>query len=169
MKNLKTIIAVVATGALLFGCSAPTTQNNTSSQTSMSSSSQTTVYDEHAQNSDVTSSASSQAISNGSASSVPNGSLAEYQSAIDSLSSAISSAQPPADYNSKCQEFSNYQSQINGIKNSLETYEGQLEYGRYTGNVDMSNNTSELIQVDIMEDQLDTLEDQLEMKYGIDD
>ena len=168
MRSLKTIIAVVATGALLFGCSAPIPQNNIMSQTSVSGSSQTSVPGGQTQNNGSTS-ASSQTTSNGSAPSVPNGSLAEYQAAINSLTTAISTAQPPADYNSKYQEFSNYQSQINGIKNSLETYEGQLEYGRYTGNVDMSNNTSELIQVDNMEDQLDTLEDQLEMKYGIDD
>lgn len=169
MKNLKTIIAVVATGALLFGCSAPTTQNNTSSQTSVSSSSQTSVSDEQTQNSDATSSASSQTTSNGSASSAPNGSLSEYQSAIDSLTMAISTAQPPADYNSKYQEFSNYQIQIEGIENSIDIYEEQLEYGLSTGNIDMSSYQNEMIQIERMESQLDMLESQLEIKYRIDD
>lgn len=166
MKNLKTIIAVVATGALLFGCSAPTTQNNTSPQTSVSSSSQAAVSGGQTQNNG---SVSSQTTSNGSASSVPSGSLAEYQTAIDSLSSAISSAQPPADYNSKYQEFSNYQIQLEGIENSLDVYEDQLEYGRSTGNVDMSSYQNEMSQINSMESQLDMLENQLEMKYGIDD
>lgn len=168
MRNLKTIITVVATGALLFGCSAPTTQNNTSPQTSVSSSSQTSVSDEQTQNNGSTS-PSSQTTSNGSASSVANGSLAEYQSAIDSLTTAISTAQPPADYNSKYQEFSNYQIQIEGIENSLDVYEEQLEYGLSTGNVDMSTYQNEMSQIERMENQLDMLESQLEMKYMIDD
>ncbi len=168
MRSLKTIIAVVAMGALLFGCSAPTTQNNTSPQTSVSSSSQTPVSDEQTQNNGSTSS-SSQNTSNGSASSAPNGSLAESQAAIDSLTTAISTAQPPADYNSKYQEFSNYQIQLEGIENSLDVYEEQLEYGLSTGNVDMSSYQNEMIQIERMENQLEMLESQLEMKYGIDD
>jgi len=168
MRSLKTIIAVVATGALLFGCSAPIPQNNIMSQTSVSGSSQTSVPGGQTQNNSSTS-ASSQATSNGSASSVPNGSLAEYQAAINSLTTAISTAQPSADYNSKYQEFSNYKIQIESIENSLDVYEDQLEYGRYSGNVDMSTYQNEMSQINSMENQLDILESQLEMQYRIDD
>ena len=168
MRSLKTIIAVVATGALLFGCSAPIPQNNIMSQTSVSGSSQTSVPGGQTQNNGSTS-ASSQTTSNGSASSVPNGSLAEYQAAINSLTTAISTAQPSADYNSKYQEFSNYKIQIESIENSLDVYEDQLEYGRHSGNVDMSTYQNEMSQINSMENQLDILESQLEMQYRIDD
>lgn len=161
MRSLKNLIAIIATGTLLFGCSAPTMQNDLSSQS--------TVSQTQMQDGGSTSSASSQTTSNGSASSAPNGSLAESQAAIDSLTTAISTAQPPADYNSKYQEFSNYQIQLEGIENSLDVYEEQLEYGLSTGNVDMSSYQNEMIQIERMENQLDMLESQLEMKYMIDD
>ena len=113
---------------------------------------------------------SSQDASQGGASAaIPSGSLAEYQDAVNQLAATISSLQPSADLNTRYQEYAQYDAQIDTLDYLLDSYEDQIEYALSTGNMTPESYQAEQYQVKLMEDQLDSLEDQLEIKYQMDD
>lgn len=98
-----------------------------------------------------------------------NATIQEFSDRANDLISQAEAAEVPSDRNARIDGYFKFDSEFNALELEMDTYEDQQEAQYRSGSLSWEDYRSIELQLEQIENNLDTAQDKLEIRFGIND
>lgn len=98
-----------------------------------------------------------------------NATVQEFSDRADDLISRAEAAEVPKDRDARIDGYFEFDSEFNALELEMDTYEDQQESEYRSGSLSWDDYRSLELQLEQIEERLDTAQDKLETRFGVDD